>query len=76
MVTLNEFLSPDAPPLLQFIKYAICGGIATATHIVIFHLIGWRLIPCLQANDPFVKYLHLSVPEVDLQRRARKRLAG
>ena len=71
MIDWKTLLSPDAGPAAQFIKYAICGGIATATHITIFHLVGWRLIPCLQHNDPFVKYLHLQVPDVDLQRRAR-----
>ena len=71
MFDWNAFLSPNASPAAQFIKYAICGGIATATHIVIFHLVGWRLIPCLQANDPFVKHLHLSVPHIELQQRAR-----
>jgi putative flippase GtrA len=71
MFDWRQLLSPDAPPLAQFIKYAICGGIATVTQIVIFHLIGWRLIPCLQPSDPFVRYLRLSVPPVDVARRAR-----
>ena len=67
----KTLLSPDAGPVVQFIKYGICGGLATVTHITIFHLIGWRLIPCLQPADPFVKYLHLQVPDVDVRRRAR-----
>ena len=71
MIDWNAFLSPNAGPAAQFIKYAICGGIAATTHIVLFHLIGWRLIPCLQMNDPFVKYLHLHVPHIELNRRAR-----
>ena len=71
MFDWKALLSPDAGPTAQFIKYAICGGIATAAHITIFHLIGWRLIPCLQTNDPFVKYLRLQVPHIELHRRAR-----
>ena len=71
MLDWKAFLSPDAGPAVQFIKYAICGGIATTAHILIFHSVGWRLIPCLQTNDPFVKHLHLTVPVVDLRRRSR-----
>jgi putative flippase GtrA len=71
MLDWKTLLSPDAGPVVQFIKYAICGGIATATHITLFHLVGWRLFPCLEARDPFVRYLHLHVPAVDIHRRAR-----
>ena len=71
MPDLKALLSPDAGPVIQFIKYGICGGIAATTHIVGFHLLGWRLIPCLQAGDPFVKHLRLQVEDVDLKRRAR-----
>lgn len=71
MFDWHQLLSPQAPPIVQFFKYAVCGGIATATQIAIFHLIGWRLIPCLQPHDPFVKYLHLQVPEIALAKRAR-----
>jgi putative flippase GtrA len=71
MFDWKTLLSPDAGPAVQFIKYAICGGIATATHILIFHLVGWKLFPCLQPNDPFVKHLRLSVPAIDIHRRSR-----
>ena len=71
MTDWKALLSPDAGPVLQFVKYAICGGIATATHILIFHAVGWRMIPCLQPDDPFVKYLRLTVPDIELRRRAR-----
>jgi putative flippase GtrA len=68
---LQEFLSRDAGPFAQFVKYAIGGGIATATHIVIFHLLGWRLLPCLQQRDWAVELLHLRVPELDDRTRSR-----
>jgi putative flippase GtrA len=71
MSDLKALLSPDAGPVIQFIKYGICGGIATAVNIVIFHLLGWRLIPCLEPADPFVKYLRLTVDPLDQKRRAR-----
>jgi putative flippase GtrA len=67
----KTILSPDAGPVWQFVKYAFCGGIATAVHIALFHLVGWRLFPCLQPADPVVRLLRLPVPEVDQRRRAR-----
>lgn len=71
MTDLKTLLSPEAGPVAQFLKYAICGGLATATHILVFHLVGWRLWPCLQSNDLFVKYLGLHAPVIDVRRRAR-----
>jgi putative flippase GtrA len=57
---------------VQFIKYAIGGGVATATHITVFHLLGWRLLPCLQKNDWAVTWFRLSAAEVDDRTRARR----
>ena len=68
---LHEFLSRDAGPFAQFIKYAIGGGIATAVHIVIFHLLGWRVAPCLEKRDWAVELLHLRVIELDDRVRSR-----
>ena len=65
MLSRKTILSPESGPALQFIKYAICGGIATVTNIAIFHLLGWRLWPCLQTRDTFVRLLHLTVPVID-----------
>ena len=71
MLDWKTLLSPDAGPVVQFVKYALCGGIATATQIILFHLIGWRIFPCLEARDPFVRHLRLTVPVIDTRRRAR-----
>lgn len=71
MLDHKAILSPNAGPALQFIKYAICGGIATATTIVIFHLLGYRLLPCLQPDDYVVRFLHLQVPEITEKLRGR-----
>ncbi len=71
MLDLERLLSHDAGPLVQFIKYALAGGVATAVHIAIFHLAGWRLFPCLQARDILVRWLRIESPAVDQRRRAR-----
>jgi len=57
--------------LIQFIKYGIAGGVATLTHILIFHLCAWRLFPALQADDHLVRLCHLSPRPVSEDERAR-----
>lgn len=61
MINLSEFfktfLSHDAGPLAQFIKYAFVGGLATAVNIFVFFLAGWFLFPCLTEDDIFVKLI-------------------
>ena len=57
--------------LIQFIKYALAGGVATLTHICIFHLAGWKLFPCLQEKDPAVRLFRLKIQQRDDSRRAR-----
>lgn len=51
-------------PLLQFIKYGICGGLATATDLVIFYLGAIYFLPALTPDDVVVKLLGLNVSEV------------
>lgn len=61
----------ETETLLQFIKYALAGGLATVTHILIFHIIGWKLFPALQEKDPFVKILKLKIEHVSNAKRSR-----
>lgn len=61
----------EADALLQFVKYAIAGGVATAVHIVTFHLFAWKLLPALQENDLAVTVLKLPVAELDDATRSR-----
>jgi len=64
-------LSHDAPPLVQFVKYGLAGGLATATHILAFFLAGFFLFPCVSAEDPLVKLFGLVAPVVEEALRAR-----
>lgn len=61
----------DNETLIQFIKYALAGGLATVTHICIFHLLAWRILPSLQAHDHAVRFFKLSIKEVTDSQRAR-----
>lgn len=56
--------------VLQFIAYAICGGIATVVHVCVFHLAAWKLFPALEQADLAVKLLGLSIVEVDVAARS------
>ena len=67
----DHYLSHDAPPFVQFIKYGLAGGIATATHILMFFLAGFFLFPCVSAEDPLVKLFGLVAPVVEEALRAR-----
>lgn len=69
-----DFLENAA--LIQFIKYALAGGVATLTHIFIFHIVGWRIFPCLQDRDHVVRFFGLKLPEIDDYRRARNSMVA
>ena len=68
---LRAFLSHETTPLLQFLKYAIVGGLATGTHILVFYLCAIFFLPSLSQNDIVVRRLGLSIPEVSDKQRAR-----
>jgi len=67
----DHYLSHDAPPLVQFVKYGLAGGLATVTHVLAFFLVGFLLFPCVTDNDPLVKLFGLIAPAVDEALRAR-----
>jgi putative flippase GtrA len=64
------------PALLQFIKYALAGGLATAVHIVVFHLIAWKVFPSLQVKDHAVRMFKLAIKEISDTTRARNSMIG
>ena len=66
---LRAFLSHETTPFLQFLKYAIVGGLATGTHILVFYLCALLLLPSLTPDDIVVRALGLSVPDVSETRR-------
>lgn len=62
--------------LIQFIKYALAGGVATLAHITFFHLVAWKLFPSLSADDHAVRFFHLQIREVNDYSRARNSMIG
>jgi putative flippase GtrA len=64
------------PAILQFIKYALAGGLATIIHIIIFHLIAWKIFPSLQAKDHAVRVFKLTIRNINDTTRARNSMIG
>ena len=56
---LRFLLTDKENPLLQFIKYGMCGGIATVVDMSVFFLFAWLVFPALTESDPFTKLLGL-----------------
>ena len=61
---LKQFMQREANPFIQFIKYAMAGGMATAVDIVVFYLLAWKVIPALGQTDPLVQLLGLDVAAI------------
>ncbi len=67
---IGHLNNAKSSPLIQFIKYGISGGVATVVHIIIFHILAWKIFPSLQKQDLVVALLGLSVTEVDVATRS------
>lgn len=69
--TLDRLADSNVENLAQFIRYGISGCIATAVHILVFHLVAWRIFFALQADDWLVRFLNLPTQELDDAVRSR-----
>lgn len=57
--------------LTQFVKYGLCGGLATVVDLAVFYALSLTVIPTLLPDDPLVQRLGLSGPFVSEAVRAR-----
>jgi putative flippase GtrA len=55
----------------QFLRYALCGGLATGVDLMVFFAVAWRLIPALLETDPLVRIL--GIPPVPVEEAMRVR---
>src|SRR5437773_512433 len=55
---LAQFTRRRHGPVVQFVKYAIAGGIATVVHISIFYLCACKIFPALNPSDPLLQWMH------------------
>jgi putative flippase GtrA len=68
---LRQFKGREHGPLVQFIKYAIAGGVATVVHIAVFYCLALWAFPALGQNDVVAKLLHVNVTLVSDAMRSR-----
>jgi putative flippase GtrA len=68
---VDQFLGNETGNLFQFIKYAISGCIAVSVHILVFHVVAWKVFFALQTDDWFARLLNLPMPELDDATRSR-----
>jgi putative flippase GtrA len=58
---LRQFTGRQAHPVIQFIKYGIAGGLATAVDVLAFYLAAIFILPALTPDDPVAGMLGLRV---------------
>jgi len=61
---LKQFTQREAHVSIQFVKYAIAGGIATLVDMLTFFLAAWLLVPALKPDELLVKLFHIGVPPI------------
>ena len=57
---IDAFLEEKDNTVIQFLKYGICGGIATGVDMVAFFLLAWFAFPALAQDDILVKLFNLT----------------
>ena len=60
----RKILRRDAHPAVQFIKYGIAGGLATAVHIVVFYICALWILPALAPDDPVAVRIGLEIKPI------------
>ena len=70
MEFVRQLLSRDQSGLIQFIQYSLSGGVATAVHMVVFHLAAWKIFPALRDADWAVAIFRLKLKPLEERRRA------
>jgi putative flippase GtrA len=61
---LRQFKGQDHGRLVQFIKYGISGGVATAVQIVIFSVMACWVLPALRQDEWAVRLFGLQAPDI------------
>jgi putative flippase GtrA len=68
---IDQLSGNEAGNVIQFVKYGISGCAAVAAHILVFHLVAWKVFFALQANDWFVRLFNLPIQSLDNATRSR-----
>ncbi|MBR1921027.1 MAG: GtrA family protein [Kiritimatiellae bacterium] len=62
---LGRFLSHDAGPFAQFVKYGAVGVASTLVHLAVFYALASTCLRCLTAEDAAVRFLGLPFAQFD-----------
>lgn len=66
-----QFSSKESNAFIQFVKYGMCGGVATAVHVFIFFLLAATIVPALTEDDFIVKFFGVAPARIGDKLRAR-----
>jgi len=69
---IQQFMSHDAGPVIQFLKYGITGAIATGVDVLVFYALSWKFLPAMKENDPLARLLKLKITPVAEEVRSRR----
>lgn len=56
--------------MLQFLRYGVCGGIATVADGFVFFLAAWLLFPALTGQDQLVQFFGITINNASEESRA------
>jgi putative flippase GtrA len=63
---IKTFLADKDNHFVQFIKYSLCGGVATVVDMGVFFLFAWQVFPALTQSDPFAQLLFRCHQEIQI----------
>lgn len=56
--------------MLQFLRYGLCGGVATVADGLVFFLAAWLLFPALTGQDQLVQILGITIDQTTEESRS------
>lgn len=62
---LRQFLRREAHPAVQFVKYGLAGGLATAVDMLVFFALSWRILPALLEGELLVRLCGIEVVPIE-----------
>lgn len=71
---LKQFMQRESGPVVQFMKYGICGGAAVFVHFAFLYSLGTLVLPAFDINDPassLLRKMGLPVTAIDEVVRSR-----
>lgn len=69
---IRQFMQREAHPVIQFIKYGMAGGIATAVDIAVFFSMCLWVLPAIGQGDLITKVFPIQPPEITEAVRANR----